>query len=146
VRPNAFWYNSRHSFVQENVQSRTRDYSRIRQSTLRLKEKINRSFWGDLMLQGLLAYTRALDHIDWQTLFFELWTTLEVITLTESARRSEKLIDRASFLFDNRALARQEEFICPSSYRASRPGVIAHAIEGICGSFNAPAHWQSTST
>jgi hypothetical protein len=106
VRPNAFWYNSRHSFVQENVQSRTRDYSRMRQSTLRLKEKINRSFWG-LMRQGLLAYTRALDHIDWQTSFFELWTTLEVITLTESARRSEKLIDRASFLFDNRALARQ---------------------------------------
>lgn len=98
-----FWYQT--SFTPQPVVDVRRDWERVIDIAAVVRRKSRQDGYGAELREVFVRYTRALDGVDFDSTFLKLWSLLELLTATTSARY-DQTINRALFVFQEQELNR----------------------------------------
>ncbi|GAB5456892.1 MAG: hypothetical protein Hens2KO_31210 [Henriciella sp.] len=85
-----------------------------------------RGTFNEFAKEGLVRYCRAMDTVDWQYSFLELWSVLEYLCCIQPGQEHRKVVDRASRLYRDTKEARA----CLDHLRRRRNSMVHGNYEG----------------
>lgn len=83
----------------------TNKWKHIKGQETKIRRKLRSCPYTDELINSFVRYGRALDNLDFETVFLKLWSLLEFLTC--SAEKYDLLIRRVSFLYAENNLVRQ---------------------------------------
>ncbi len=98
LKTDTFWYELNFESLDPYDFDKEKEYNYLISFTKFVRNKLKKSPYQEIISEGIIRYTRALDYSDYEVAFIKLWSVLELLTDTIK-ERYEKTIKRTAFLF-----------------------------------------------
>ena len=100
LKTDNFWYEPDFKLLDPYSFDKKEEIENLISFTKIVRNKINKCLYKEIIKEGIIRYTRALDYTDYEIAFLKLWSTLELLTNTVK-ESYDKTIKRVAFLFSD---------------------------------------------
>jgi hypothetical protein len=106
LKTDTFWYEPNFESPDPYDFDNEKEYNYLISFTKFIRNRLIKSPYQEIISEGIIRYTRALDYSDYEVAFIKLWSVLEL--LTDTIKESyERTIKRTAFIFKDYDLGYQ---------------------------------------